>query len=104
MLDTGRPARSRVGWYHPGEIVLVTRVPREQAADEPQVRADIHSAARDLPRVELEHDHSTVRSFTFDAPGESKTLVFSFHKLTDSASPRAVKDAVESLQQQLGDL
>ena len=45
MHDAGRQARSRVEWYHPGEIVLVTRVPRERALDETQVTADVHAAA-----------------------------------------------------------
>jgi hypothetical protein len=99
--DAGRRARSRVEWYHPGEIVLVTRVPRERALDEKQVTAQVHAAACGYGSRYLDADASTVRSFTFDAPGEAMSLVFSIHTLTDGASPRAVKDAVERLHQQL---
>jgi hypothetical protein len=102
MQDAGQQAGPRVGWYHPGEIVLVTRVPKGKAVDGAQVRTDIHAAVHQYAKEHLEADHSTARSFTFDAPGESKSLVFSIHKLTDRASPRAVKDAVERLHQQLG--
>src|SRR5207237_7971088 len=41
------------------------------------------------------------RSFLFPAPGQP-TLGFFFVKLTDTASPRAVKDAVESVHARLG--
>jgi hypothetical protein len=97
-------AGSRVEWYHPGEIVLVTRVPRDRAAEQSQVAAQVHTAACEQAKEHLEEDPSTTRSFTFDAPGQSKSLVFSFHKLTNTGSPRAVKDAVERLHQQMGSL
>jgi hypothetical protein len=97
-------ARSRVEWYHPGEVVLVTRVPREKATDEAQVSAQVHAAVHEYAKEHLEQDPSTIRSFTFNAPDQPKSLVFSFHKLINSDSPRAVKDAVERLHQQLGSL
>ena len=76
MQDAGRQGRSGVEWYHPGEIVLVTRVPRDRSTDESQLNAQVHAAVHAQARDYLEEDHSGTRSFSFDAPGEAKSLVF----------------------------
>ncbi|MDQ6669273.1 MAG: S8/S53 family peptidase [Chloroflexota bacterium] len=104
MHDAHPQARSRVEWYHPGEIVVVTRVSREQAMDESQVSAHVHAAVQRHAQDYLDQDPAATRSFTFHAPEQSKSLVFSIHKLLDGVSPRAVKDAVENLHQQMGSM
>src|SRR5205807_5865323 len=92
-------ARQRVQWYHPGELVLVGYVP----ADPPpqaQLRADVLRVLSQ--RVDgVDTRVEATRSFLFPAPGQP-TLGFFFVKLTDTASPRAVKDAVESVHARLG--
>jgi len=85
-------------------MVVVARVPRERAAAPPNMHAQMHAALQSQARGHLIDDHSLIRSFAFDAPGQPKSLVFSFHKLANNASPRAVKDAVEAVHRQLDSL
>ncbi len=104
MQDPRQAARGRVQWYHPGEIVVVARVPRERAAAPPTMHAQMHAALRGHAPGHLIDDHSLIRSFAFNAPSQPKSLVFFFHKLADRASPRAVKNAVEVVHRQLDGL
>lgn len=100
MQDSRQEARRRVHWYHPGEVVVVSRVPRVRAADAPAMHVQMHSALRDRAPDHFMDDPSTTRSFAFNAPGQPNSLVFAFHKLADQASPRAVRNAVEVVHQQ----
>jgi hypothetical protein len=104
MQDPRQDARPRAHWYHPGEVVVVARVPRERAAAPPSMHAQMHAALQGQAPGHLIDDHSLIRSFAFDAPDQPKSLVFSFHKLADNASPRAVKNAVEVVHRQLDSL
>ena len=104
MQDPPQESRRRAHWYHPGELVVVARVPRERAATPPNMHAQMHAALQSQAREHLIDDHSLIRSFAFDAPGQPKSLVFSFHKLADRGSPRAVKNAVEAVHRQLDNL
>jgi hypothetical protein len=59
----------------------------------------LHSSLRRHVAEQVGADLSTLRSFTFDAPGEQVSLVFFFQKLATSDSVRAVKDTVERVHQ-----
>jgi hypothetical protein len=100
-MQAGIEGRRRVQWYHPGEVVIVARVPRQRAADSGSLHAEVRGLLGEQARG-LIAGPETTRSFAFDAPGEDRSLAFLFHRLADADSPRAVKDAVETLHQQLG--
>jgi hypothetical protein len=91
-------------WFHPGEVVVVARVPGATGAQAaaPQMHSAVHNTLRDRAREHFAADPTPTRSFVFNAPGEANSLVFSFHKLAEGLSLRAVKDAVDALHQQLG--
>ncbi len=100
MTEHGVP-RARQ-WFLPGEIVLVGRVPRgalSEAQVHDRLRAHLqpHAAHFDL-------SDGGARSFAFDAPGEPTSLVFVFQRLADAESPRAVKDAIQTVHRTLGQM
>jgi len=61
----------------------------------------MHAALREHAAAQLAHDAAPDRTFVFNAPTEARSLVFSFHRLARPESPKAVKEAVESLHKQL---
>ena len=71
MQDAGTEGSRRVQWYHPGEVVIVARVPRDAAASEPQMHADLHSRLLQHASDHITRDVSHMRSFVFDAPSRS---------------------------------
>src|SRR5438094_451124 len=102
MMQNARPEAGRAAdWYHPGEIVIVARVPRGAAGATAELNAEVHNALRGRAGQHLVDDHRTTRSFIFDGPGAQKSLAFFFHRLANRDAPRAVKDAVEALHSQL---
>lgn len=104
MTDQGQAnSQRRVDWFHPGEIVAVARVPRDNRSNE-ALRDEMHGALRKHAAEHLVEDPATGRSFRFDAPGQDRSLVFSFHRLVEPESPKAVKGAVESLHRRIGDI
>jgi hypothetical protein len=101
MHDATQDGGQRVQWYHPGEVVVVARVPRAAGIAPSTIQANVHNALRERARGHFVDDAGPTRSFVFDAPDEPNSLVFLFHKLADTASPRAVKDAVENVHLEL---
>ena len=93
--------RRRYEPFHPGEVVVVARVPRAQA-DSPQLGERLHAALAEHVGHHLRPDPATTRTFVFNAPDEPRSLVFSFHHLSDRGSQRTVKRAVDELHQRLG--
>ena len=89
MQDAGTEASRRVQWYHPGEIVLVARVPRDTAASERQMHVAMHTRLLRHASDHVAPDVAHLRSFVFDAPGQRASLVFFFQKLTSGDSPAA---------------
>src|SRR6266700_7575954 len=89
----------RVQWYHPGEVVVVSRVPAETRSG--QVHTQVQQALPDRLRKELATGRGTTRSFAFRAPKEP-TLVFTFCRLGDQRSPRTVKDIIDDVHAEIG--
>jgi subtilisin family serine protease len=85
----------RVEWWHPGEVVLVARVPSGTTKD--HLRAAFPRGARGL-------DPTRLRSFIFGAPTERTSLAFMFAKLTSGTTARDVRDTVEELNNNPNDL
>jgi hypothetical protein len=104
MQDAGTEASRRVQWYHPGEIVIVARVPRDTAASERKMHTAMHTRLLRHASDHVPRGVSHMRSFVFDAPGQPNSLVFFFQKLTSSDSSVAVKAAVDTLHSRLDGL
>jgi hypothetical protein len=94
---------ARVEWFHPGEVVIVARVPRGSLSDD-----DLRAGMRDLlgrhARAHVRREPESLRSFVFDAPTEPQSLVFFVQQLSDVSNSRAVKTTVEALHGQLNNL
>ena len=90
------PGGGRVEWYHPGEVVIVARVRRGELD-----QAQVHATLRERLGSEIPADPATLRTFTFNAPGEPLSLVFMVQKLANDNSARSVKTAVDALHSQL---
>jgi hypothetical protein len=102
LSDAREPDWQQLQWYHPGEIVVVARVPRGTVAAGPgDLYGRVHRTLRTQARAFVGDDYTRTRSFVFDAPGESRSLVFSFFKIDDDGSPTGVRDACAQLQDQL---
>jgi len=96
--DQARQGEQRVHWWHPGEVVLVARVPNGTSADD--LRGVFPQRSRGLMR----DDPERVRSFIFSAPDEPSSLAFTFVELTSASAARDVRDAVERLNDSRNDL
>jgi hypothetical protein len=88
MHDQASRTERRVEWWHPGEVVLVARVPRGTS------KSDLEGAlAQRARRVRP----SGARSYIFGAPDQTRSLAFVFAKLSSGTTARDVRDAVEDL-------
>ena len=96
-MHSGSPTNRPVEWYHPGEVVIVGRVRRGRLDAE-----RVHASLRERLGDQVPTDPSSLRSFTFDAPRESMSLVFLVQKLANADTSLSVKHVVESLHGQLG--
>jgi hypothetical protein len=90
-MSTG-PSSTGVDWFHPGEMVIVARIPNDAATED-----RVNATAANMLRT----DAASLRSFIFGAPGEDTSLVFLFHKRPDAADAASVKNAVEAMHHQL---
>ncbi len=103
MHNQASQAAERVEWFHPGEIVIVARVPKGSLSDE-NLRAGMRDLLDRHARDHVRRDAQSLRSFVFDAPTEDQSLVFFVQKLAQAGDARSVKNAVEALHGQLGNL
>src|SRR5262245_41884373 len=100
MQQTGQEARESVQWYHPGEVVVVARVPRETRRHQ-ALYAPVHETLPGAVRNELAGARAETRSFAFNAPGVPTTLLFLFFRLSDRSSVRAVRDVIDAVHSEL---
>lgn len=95
-------AGHNVHWHYPGEIVVAAHVRNGNSREE--MHARLHGALRQHMGQYVATDPASLKSVSFQAPGESRSLVFFFQRLAKADSIRAVKDAVEALHGQLSSL
>src|SRR5690348_11925007 len=88
------PVSQGADWFHPGEVMLVARVPNDLRGPR------LHRAVGSL----VDADPAALRSYVFGAPGEAQSIAFVFQKLDEAKDARSTKHAVEAMHLQVPSL